>query len=141
MSVPALWTQHRPIARGIARDYRIPGLEQQDVAQEALIALWVAARGFDPEKGAFPPFARTVIHRHLGTLLRAALREKRHAHTVPFDPDLHGRSDEPLIACQLPLFTARERAVMAAHVDGSYDWTDKRQENASQRALRKLRAR
>ena len=34
MSVPALWTKHRPIARGIARDYRIPGMGADDASAD-----------------------------------------------------------------------------------------------------------
>jgi hypothetical protein len=42
--VPALWTKHRHIARIEASEWHLPGSERQDVEQEALIALWQAAR-------------------------------------------------------------------------------------------------
>ena len=91
-AVPALWTKHRPIALAIARDWRIPGMDPDDVRQEALIALWEACRCHDKEKGPFPPFARLVIGRRMRDLLQAATRQKRTAdfdhHTEPVCPDL-----------------------------------------------------
>ena len=48
--VPARWTKHRPIALGLAREYRVPGMDPGDVHQEALIALWEACRAYDREK-------------------------------------------------------------------------------------------
>ena len=48
--VPARWTKHRPIALGLAREYRVPGMDPDDVHQEALIALWEACRAYDREK-------------------------------------------------------------------------------------------
>ena len=75
--VPALWTKNRPIALAIAREWRIPGLDPDDVRQEALVALWEAARKYDKTKGTFPPFARLVVKRRLSTLLQAATRQKR----------------------------------------------------------------
>lgn len=92
MTVPALWTKHRPIALAIAPEWRIPGLEPDDVRQEALIALWEAARCHDQAKGPFPPFARLVIGRRMRDLLQAATRQKRTAEfdewAEPVGPDL-----------------------------------------------------
>lgn len=78
MSAPALWTRHRTLARAIARDWSIPGWERQDVEQEAMVALWEAARAWRPDGGAsFPAFARQVISRRLTDALRAEQRWKR----------------------------------------------------------------
>ena len=79
---PARWTKHRKIALAIAPEYRIPGLEPDDVRQEALVALWEACGDHDEKKGPFPAFARLVIHRRLRDLLQAATRLKR---TAEFD--------------------------------------------------------
>jgi RNA polymerase sigma factor (sigma-70 family) len=84
MSVPALWTKHRPIALAIASEWRIPHLDPDDVRQEALIALWEAARCHDKAKGPFPTFARLVVKRRMRDLLQAATRQKR---TAEFDYD------------------------------------------------------
>jgi DNA-directed RNA polymerase specialized sigma24 family protein len=89
---PALWTKHRSIALAIAPEWRIPGLDQDDVRQEALIALWEACGSHDKTKGPFPAFARLVIKRRLRDLLQAATRQKRTADLDPFTepvgPDL-----------------------------------------------------
>jgi RNA polymerase sporulation-specific sigma factor len=77
VSVLSLWTKHRRLAYAIAAEFHLPGAESQDVEQEALIGLWVAARDWDRDGGAsFPTFARLVIRRRLAAVLRAALREK-----------------------------------------------------------------
>ena len=103
-TVPARWTKHRPIALGLAREYRVPGMDPDDVRQEALVALWEACRAYDREKGTFPPFARLVINRRLTDLLRAATREKRSAVTVSdVDVPAHDELDG-----QLRLFSVLE---------------------------------
>lgn len=76
MTVISLWTKHRRIARGIATEYSFPGADSDDVLQEAMIGLWVAATTFDPEKGPFAAWARLVIHRRLTVILRNATRYK-----------------------------------------------------------------
>ena len=57
-------------------------MDPDDVRQEALIALWEAARAHDKTKAPFPPFARLVIKRRLRDRLQAATRQKR---TCEFD--------------------------------------------------------
>jgi RNA polymerase sporulation-specific sigma factor len=76
-TVPSLWTKHRWLARHHADQYTLPGAERQDVRQEADIALWIACRSFDPDRGAaFKTFASLVITRRLATLVKAALAAK-----------------------------------------------------------------
>lgn len=78
MTAPALFTKYRPIALAIAKEWYLPGGDQDDVRQEALIALWEAARSYKPEMGPpFPVFARLLINRRLASTLRAALRGKQ----------------------------------------------------------------
>jgi DNA-directed RNA polymerase specialized sigma24 family protein len=90
--VPQLWTKHRNIAVAVAAEWRIPGMDPDDVRQEALIALWESGRAHDKEKGPFPPFARLVINRRLRDRLQAATRQKRTCDldydTEPVGPDL-----------------------------------------------------
>jgi RNA polymerase sigma factor (sigma-70 family) len=76
-TVPALWSRHRRIAYALARDYHIPGMDQDDVNQEALVALWEAARCYDSSKGPFPAFAHLVVERRLTDALKKAKRRKR----------------------------------------------------------------
>lgn len=79
MTTTALWTNHRRIAYSVARQYRIPGAGCDDVEQESLIGLWIAARTFRSDRGAtFSTFAHLVIHRRLSTLVRLAV-SGRHA--------------------------------------------------------------
>ena len=91
-TVPQLWTKHRNIAVSVAGEWRIPGMDADDVRQEALIALWESARAHDKAKGPFPPFARLVINRRLRDRLQAATRMKRTADldydTEPVGTDL-----------------------------------------------------
>ena len=90
--MPALWTKNRTIALAIATEWRIPGMDPDDVRQEALVALWEAARAHDKTKGPFPPFARLVVKRRLRDRLQAATRQKRTCDfdydTEPVGPDL-----------------------------------------------------
>lgn len=76
-AAPALFARHRRIALGIAAEYRIPGMDPDDVRQEAMLGLWEAARNHDPARGPFPPFARTIVERRCVDLLRAAGRHKQ----------------------------------------------------------------
>jgi RNA polymerase sigma factor (sigma-70 family) len=77
MTAAALWTKHRPLAYTIAAAWYLPGHDQDDVQQEALIALWQAATTWDPEQAAFKTWAAIVIRRHLASCLRAATRSKQ----------------------------------------------------------------
>lgn len=143
VSAPALWTKHRPLASAVASGYRISGLDRDDTRQEALIALWIAARSHDPAVGHFPPYARTLIHRRLTDLLRTATREKRRAvivELVDVEQSEHGREQLRAIVALLPTLTVLERQAVAAQLDGSYRSADRRLENALQAARRKLRA-
>ena len=124
-SVPARWTKHRPIAYAIAAEYRIPGLERQDVDQEACVALWLASRAYDRSKGSFPAFARLVIHRRLTDLVREATRQKRSAVTVTdVDVAAPNRSEAQLslfsvLEVAATALTVRERGVVRDHLNGS----------------------
>lgn len=74
---PALFTRHRGLARHIVQGYFLPGAERQDIHQEADIGLWIAARIWDPNRGAaFKTYASLIITRRLNTLVKAALAAK-----------------------------------------------------------------
>ena len=76
MTVIQLWTKNRRLARLIARDYYFPGSERQDVEQEAMIGLWIAARDYREHDGTFNAFARLIIKRRLDSCLKMASRSK-----------------------------------------------------------------
>jgi RNA polymerase sigma factor (sigma-70 family) len=143
-STGARWTKHRPIALGIAADYRIPGMDPDDVRQEALLALWEAARAYDPEKGPFTAFARLVIKRRLADQIKAARTQKRSAPTVELTDTAAadqqaGRADLQLTLDTLPSLTPLERGAVAAQLNGTYDWRSSSQMNALYTARRKLK--
>lgn len=144
MTVAARWTKYRPLALKISASYFIPGQEAEDVRQEALVALWVAASEYDKERGTFPPFARVVIHRRLQEVVRQANTGKHLALTEAardFDvpaPDVHidGRLGRMLDA--LPALSDLERRALAASLNGQ-PIGSKQHDNALQRARTKLR--
>lgn len=77
MTRTALWTRGRKVARAEAAKVFVPGMDRDDVEQEALIALWEAAGRWDGEGGAsFETFAALVIGRRLADLLKGARRRK-----------------------------------------------------------------
>jgi RNA polymerase sporulation-specific sigma factor len=102
MTVIQLWTKNRPIAYGIARDFYIPGADRDDVTQEALIALWVAARDYQPESGPFRSFAALVIKRRLGSCVKMAQTYKHAALSTAVRTILSEDGDRQEIAGLLP---------------------------------------
>lgn len=73
MNRDELFTQHVPVATGIAHYYYLAGADHDDVRQEALIALWVASRDYNPDTGVpFEVFARIVLRRRLATSVNSA---------------------------------------------------------------------
>lgn len=86
-SVIQLWTANRPMARSIAREFYIAGSDRQDVEQEALIGLWIAARDYKPDLGSFKPFASLVIKRRLVSCVKMANAGKH----APLNQSLRAR--------------------------------------------------
>jgi RNA polymerase sigma factor (sigma-70 family) len=149
---PALWLKHRSLARNMARDWFLPGSDRNDVEQEALIALWVAARTHDPEQASFTAWARVVIDRHLTGCLRTATRGKRQILTESArDPslDLQGAGDVlrtvilrerlELMGRCVESFSEAERDALRRILDGT-PLVDKADDNARYRARLKLRS-
>jgi RNA polymerase sigma factor (sigma-70 family) len=66
----ALVRRHTGLAYGIADDFYLPGSDRDDTRQEALLGLVAAIRGYRPERGHFPLFARLLINRRLITVLK-----------------------------------------------------------------------
>lgn len=145
MSRGAMWTKHRPIALAIAREYHVPYMDADDLRQEALIALWHATGGYDPEKGPFGPFARLVISRRMIDLLKSAKASERRLIefgqqlAIPIDPaEAQSRLGEVMDA--LPTLTDRERQALTEHLNGMPACSTKAHDNALTRARKKLRA-
>lgn len=145
MTAPALWTKHRPVALAIAAEWSIPGLDPDDVRQEALIALWEACRAYDRDRGRFPPFARLVIRRRLADLLERATRQKRTVRLVrdvdiAAPDELEGREQLRLLVGVVDTLTDRERAAVRDHLNGRRSRGSKAHDVALYRARAKLRA-
>lgn len=167
MTAASLWTKHRGIAYAAARDYYIPGADEDDVRQEALIGLWVASTSFDPAHGVpFPIFATMVVRRRLNTAVKLANAGKHQplngsARTavdsegdtdeiVALLPHLHQVSDQVETAEEIRRLlrairdelTDVERAAVLGVASGlpySQIGPHKQTDNALQRARRKLK--
>lgn len=155
------------MARRISREFYFPGGDRDDVEQEALIALWIASRDYEPDRGTFKAFATLVIRRRLASCLKTAGRDKHRPLNLSVrtmvDPDggetrpiaeilphLHQVVDVAEGREQLALLTAAietdltdfERECVLGIASG-YDYLDlgpyKKVDNALFRARKKLR--
>ena len=152
-----LWSKHRGIAYKVAGEFYLPGSERQDVEQEALIGLWIAARSWDRSKGSFSTFAFLVVRRRLATLLRSALSGRASMLTdaervIPgtdvelvdtlAGPDLErvvvARETLERLAVAVAALTAMERHSMRLVVNGERFAHSKQTANAADRARVKL---
>ena len=142
--VPALYTKHLKTPQIIATEFRIPGMAPDDTEQEARIALWLACRSYNPERGKFPAYASMVIRARLTDLLRAATRDKRTAELVypkdiPAPDQSEGREHLQLVLDAVPTLTKRERQAVADHLNGQPSKESKSHDSALDRARAKLR--
>lgn len=121
-AVNELLRRHEGLIVSVARRYFVPGGDQEDVRQQAMIGFWKAVRDFATDAGAtFPSFARTCMQRQVITAVKAANRMKhsplnesdRIAH---HDTD-HDEAEAP--AAQLPSVSHESSAVDRMHIDAS----------------------
>lgn len=97
-SFEELETQYRPMIHHLLRVLKIYK-NQDEFRQVALIALWEARQGFDPEKGAFSSYAysfmkgkmMTELHREVKREERCSSTEDVYLEAVPDE-----RADQPL---------------------------------------------
>ncbi|MDP9066757.1 MAG: RNA polymerase sporulation sigma factor SigH [Actinomycetota bacterium] len=72
-----LLERYRRFARSKARSYFVPGSDQDDVVQEAMIGLYKAVRDFDlAQDTPFRAFAEMCISRQIHTAVKGANRQK-----------------------------------------------------------------
>lgn len=140
MTRPQLWHRARPAALAIAREWFVKGMDADDVRQEALLALWIAAGNHDPRRGPWPPFARMCVKAHMRDMLQAATRAKRTAVVLELDPERDAapsRDDAGLrdVIASMSVLTDRERAALSDQLNGR-----RADDNALWRARRKLKA-
>jgi RNA polymerase sigma factor (sigma-70 family) len=152
VTVPALWQKHLHLADTLANDWHIPGADQDDVRQEARIALWEAAKAFDLELNVpFTAFARLVIGRRLRDCLRNAQAGKHailtnavrdHDHPTSQTEILERRADlRALVQGFQQLSLLEQQAVTASANRTPYTTVGpfRSVDNAVQRGRRKLR--
>jgi RNA polymerase sporulation-specific sigma factor len=77
MTEDAFVAAYRPLAYRLARGYFAPGLERDDLRQEALVGVMKAYRSWRPgHAGTVASFVRLCVTRQLVTALKTAQREK-----------------------------------------------------------------
>lgn len=102
---------YRPLALAIAREYYFPGADEEDVRQEAMIALTEALRTYRPERGTFAPFARAVLHRRLTSALKASRRKKHLVLTEAVRTEVERKTDREWALDPALIYEAREDAL------------------------------
>jgi RNA polymerase sigma factor (sigma-70 family) len=146
-----LFSNHTHLADLASKDWWLPGTDQDDVRQEALIALWEAARTYNGH-GTFPPYARMVIRHRLADRLRHHTRYRHMILTHSTRPDEHGTVTHltperhllakehltSLITTIREMTPIEQRAIRQA--TQGHGCTEKTLSNALCRARRKLKA-
>lgn len=144
--VPALYTRNLALVGEVAASWFLPGADREDVLQEARVALWLACRGWDSERGPFKPYARMCMHAACRDALRAAGRRKHAVLTGAARDDVlafvPGQEAEPGKAADVlaQLSPAEARAVVGRACGLAYEeiGDPKTVDNALQRARAKI---
>lgn len=160
--------ENRGMLGALSREYFAPGLDRDDLLQEASIGLWKACRDYRAALGVpFKPFAVMCVRRQLITAIKAATRDKHRPlnHALNLDSPLPGSPDDSTPLHELiadpssdvaevaerrqrirdlqttmgTLSPMEHEAVLHVANGGSYAG-DKRTDRALQRARRKLAA-
>lgn len=98
-----------PLVRHVARQYSVPGMDREDLEQEARIALWEALRDYRPDAGAaWTSFAWLCMRRRIVRLLRRSVRKDGWwlLHVMPMDTTWDGDEEHgvcPPVAGDGPL--------------------------------------
>lgn len=95
----------RPVMRGVCSEFFAPGLDDQDIAQEALIGAWAAIRDFDPAVGtSLRTFADLCVRRQVITAVKTAQRMK---HRPLNESERDGRAEGGEVLSIVDLIEAR----------------------------------
>lgn len=164
----ALFYRYEPIAKTLVKGYSIAGMEQDDLAQEALMGLFKAVRSFSVSRGVpFRAYALICMKRQVNTAIKAGLAGKNRplSNYVPLDgggelancPDTRAQSPESIVIMAeeqsgrqqriQTLLSVFEQNILRFYLKGdSYEETAKKLkttpkavDNALQRVRRKLR--
>ena len=123
-AVGELLRRHEGLVVSVARKYFVPGGDQEDVRQQAMIGFWKAVRDYDESAAAaFPSFARTCMQRQVITAVKAANRMK-HAPLTEADRIAHHDAEHAdeggaPAAAQLPTVSHESAAVDRMRIDES----------------------
>ena len=161
-----LLARYASLIHHAAAKAEVPGAEQEDLRQEAYMALLAAIRSFDPARGVqFRTYASACVNNALKNLRDASFTQKSrvHLHTVPLDDAADtptGEQDDPegrVISRETvetvehlidQTLSSYEKEVFYLYLTGcGYDRaaqklgsTPKSVDNALQRARKKLKA-
>ena len=118
-----LLRRHEGLVLSVARRYFVPGGDQEDVRQQAMIGFWKAVRDYSDSAGAaFPSFARTCMQRQVITAVKAANRMK-HSPLTEADRIAHHDAEHAdeggggAAGAQLPSVSHEDSAVDRMHMD------------------------
>jgi RNA polymerase sporulation-specific sigma factor len=122
-AVNELLRRHEGLIMSVARRYFVPGGDQEDVRQQAMIGFWKAVRDYTGGAGAtFPSFARTCMQRQVITAVKAANRMK-HSPLNDSDRIAHHDAehddDQRSTGVQLPSVSHERSAVERMDMDTS----------------------
>lgn len=93
--------QTTPLIHAQLRDFRGNGVEDEDLAQEALMGLLAAVRSYRADGGAtFTTYATTCIRRRLLSALRHSASRTNHELPLEEDLDLTDPAGDPALLIQ-----------------------------------------
>jgi len=104
----------RPVIRikstRLARRRALPGMDDEDIAQELRAALMAKAHLYDPARGSLNTFLKQVVESTIATMLRDQRRQKRadDAHTISLEHAKVGGDEDA--ATLRDMLSAAERA-------------------------------
>ena len=130
-----LFEANNELALKIGRSFPIAGHSIPESEQEALSALWKAVNSYDASKGAFEPFASTVIRNHLRNAFNKAKRTSVELTTLDgpainqADSDGESLKDTSILSPDAsPLLEAERNDIRATLRDGMASLTPTQQE-------------
>lgn len=127
-AVELLLLRHRGLVRAQARVHFLVGADQDDLAQEAMIGLYLAVRAYDAGRGtSFRTFAELCVSRQVVSAIRSATRRK------------HGPLND-YVSLHRPVGTGDEGERTLAEVLPAPAWADPAEQVAGAEGVTALRA-
>lgn len=156
--IESLFISYMPWVRSLAR--ALAGRDsylQDDLIQEGLIALYRATQRYDPERGPFPPFARSCVRNAMISFLRKNTLHRAEesfdeieelAKPSALDDEPRGAESQEMLKELIPVLSPMETAALDAYLQTGgtaqaakvLGWDEKRVYNALQRVRNKVKA-